>query len=151
MAKSTCRSGRIGSNILLCDLWHKLLDGNRIAAGQSVLAVGQKPYTIVVQILDLSPEQAARKHERLQAVYGWSYAEYKAMWERQDGLCAICLQPETELSHHNGLVKLLSVDHDHLTGMIRELLCGACNKAIGLFRENAELIYEAASYVSRHG
>jgi hypothetical protein len=58
----------------------------------------------------------------------------------------------------------LVVDHDHATNKIRGMLCNMCNKGLGLFRDNPELleyarIYllassndeEAFDYVDRHG
>lgn len=41
----------------------------------------------------------------------------------------------------------LSVDHDHHTGLIRGILCWACNAALGKFRDDGERIVKAAEYV----
>ena len=62
----------------------------------------------------------------LQATYGITYADYKAMWDWQGGRCYICRrQPKA---------KRLAVDHDHVTGEVRGLLCAdsdrGCNHAI---------------------
>lgn len=42
---------------------------------------------------------------------------------------------------------LLGVDHDHTTGKIRGLLCNRCNRVLGLFRDNPDVIKRALDYV----
>lgn len=67
--------------------------------------------------------------------------EYDALLERQHGRCAICHSPPTPgISLH--------VDHDHGTGEVRGLLCFRCNNALGLFREDPELLRGAARYLT---
>jgi predicted nucleic acid-binding Zn ribbon protein len=74
--------------------------------------------------------------------YGLSRDDYREAWYRQDGKCAICRQPERTARNH-----LLSVDHDHVTGRFRGLLCSHCNRAIGLLLDDPEVIDAAARYV----
>lgn len=66
---------------------------------------------------------------------------YWDLFNKQNGLCALCNEPEP-------LGILLSVDHCHKTGKIRGLLCGHCNRGLGLFRDNPEVLIKAAEYVS---
>lgn len=82
----------------------------------------------------------------LDRYYGLTVEEYEAMLVAQDYKCAICRQPETALQ--NGKLRRLCVDHDHVTGVIRGLLCQKCNHAIGLFADDRELIARAAEYVN---
>ena len=66
--------------------------------------------------------------------YGMSITDYEILWNAQNGVCAICKQPETAIDPHNpGNVRRLSVDHDHETGKVRGLLCQRCNVAIGKY------------------
>lgn len=60
----------------------------------------------------------------------------------QNYTCAICHRELQELEH--GLV----VDHDHVTGKVRALLCGNCNTALGLLGDDVARIHRAAEYVS---
>lgn len=66
--------------------------------------------------------------------------EYEAMFAAQGGKCAINLKEK---------IKVLQVDHDHDTGKIRGLLCGSCNRAIGLFGDDSERAVRAALYLLR--
>jgi len=74
-----------------------------------------------------------RERERNLAQFGLTIEDYDAMHEAQDGLCAICKQPET--SNRDGKVYRLAVDHDHKTGKVRGLLCFKCNSAMGSFEK----------------
>jgi hypothetical protein len=67
------------------------------------------------------------------------------MLKEQKGVCAICHQPETAIGR-GGKVVNLGVDHDHVTGQVRHLLCYRCNTSLGLLRENPEIIERMLSY-----
>lgn len=41
----------------------------------------------------------------------------------------------------------LAVDHDHITGEVRALLCIPCNSAIGQLKEDPNIIMNAMQYV----
>lgn len=82
----------------------------------------------------------------LREQYGISKVEYDAMWERQGGRCLICGRLETTFSV-DGRHFSLNVDHDHVTGEIRGLLCTGCNRGIGFLQDDAELLDRAAEYL----
>ncbi len=52
----------------------------------------------------------------------------------QRGVCAVCREPEKYLTPL-GVPKRLAVDHSHITGKNRGLLCTDCNFKVG-YREN---------------
>lgn len=69
-------------------------------------------------------------------------AEYARLLRQQNGLCAICGQENT--SGHR-----LAADHDHKTGHVRGLLCHRCNTAIGLLRDDPDLLQAAIHYLEK--
>lgn len=82
----------------------------------------------------------------LKYAYGISLEDFAAMHDRQGGVCAICGKPETRV-HANGAVCPLHVDHDHVTGRVRGLLCHHCNIAVGQL-STPGLLAKAAQYLS---
>lgn len=91
----------------------------------------------------------ARKTERKKHLtkMGISVEQYNEMLVRQEGVCAICREPETIA--WNGTTRQLSLDHDHEHGTVRGLLCSRCNTAIGLLRDEPALLIAAAKYLKR--
>lgn len=83
-----------------------------------------------------------RRAYKLKSRYGVTPAQYDAMVEAQGGQCSIC-------GTAPGGEKLV-VDHMHSTGRVRSLLCRKCNSAIGLLRDDPDVIYAAAAYVRKH-
>ncbi|WMX18936.1 hypothetical protein [Escherichia phage vB_EcoP_PAS59] len=81
----------------------------------------------------------------LRRLYGITLAEYDALFEKQEGLCAICGQPETATL--KGVVKRLAVDHCHEGLHIRGLLCSSCNTGLGLFKDSPENLENAIKYL----
>lgn len=73
--------------------------------------------------------------------YGITLDQYNEMFAEQEGRCKICNTHQTELK------KKLHVDHNHETGVIRGLLCQACNHALGLFKEDSNIVKSASEYL----
>lgn len=44
----------------------------------------------------------------------------------------------------------MAIDHCHKTGRVRDGLCQRCNVALGLFRDDSELIIKALKYLEVH-
>jgi hypothetical protein len=88
------------------------------------------------------------KSADLKKLYGITIEWYKAQHDVQNGLCAICSKPETAKIRGNTLS--LAVDHCHDTGDVRELLCRACNNAIGALNHSPATLRKAADYLERH-
>lgn len=66
---------------------------------------------------------------------------YDQLSANQGGICAICRKTGTEKGGK------LHVDHCHATKKIRGLLCGRCNKGIGLLKDSEELLLRAVNYL----
>jgi hypothetical protein len=80
--------------------------------------------------------------------FGITRNEYANMFHSQNGVCAICSEPET--ATRLGVIKALSVDHDHKTGKVRGLLCSDCNTGIGKLKENRNVFISAIKYLDQH-
>jgi hypothetical protein len=74
--------------------------------------------------------------------YGLEATVYDQMYESQRGLCAICGKPP-----RSG--RILNVDHDHDTGLVRGLLCHGCNWHLGALGDNLDAIERVAAYLRR--
>src|ERR1700722_7099942 len=72
-----------------------------------------------------SNEQYRRdqKSLKLQRAYGITIEQYEAWNAHNDGLCHICNKPEVAFDKKANRVRLLAVDHDKETGLVRGLLC----------------------------
>jgi len=84
------------------------------------------------------------KGNALKRKYGMTLDDYEKMLQDQNGSCAICLVKVEDTKK-----KYLCVDHNHLTGEVRSLLCDPCNSAIGFFKEDQEVILRAADYLKK--
>jgi hypothetical protein len=71
--------------------------------------------------------------------YGITVEEFDVMLALQEGLCAICRSAPA-----------VHVDHDHRTGGVRALLCFNCNGGLGQFKDDPDVLREAAEYVRFH-
>jgi len=67
---------------------------------------------------------------------------YLELLEQQNGVCKICKNPE-----RSNRYRRLCVDHCHTTNKIRGLLCSNCNRALGLFKDNYEVLQAAVEYL----
>lgn len=89
----------------------------------------------------------SKRESDLKRRYGMSLTEYDNLYEKQGGVCAICSNKETAIHSNTGRKKMMSVDHCHKTGEIRGLLCSKCNRGIGYFNDNIDLLNKAIDYL----
>jgi len=75
--------------------------------------------------------------------YGITLEEYDNLYTIQQGVCCICSKPETVKSR-------LCVDHSHITGKVRGLLCTHCNTALGHLFDNVALLEKAIIYLNEN-
>ena len=78
---------------------------------------------------------------RRKRTYQVTPEQYEAMNRKQEGLCAICREP-------NNSGWSLAVDHNHTTGKVRGLLCTRCNRGIGYFKDDPSRLARAIEYLN---
>lgn len=84
-----------------------------------------------------SEKVSARSREEK---YGLSPEAFQLMVLMQKNACGICEEVFSKTPH---------VDHCHKTGEVRGLLCGRCNKGMGLFRDSPDVLERAKQYLTR--
>jgi hypothetical protein len=87
----------------------------------------------------LSPEYA--RIRGLQR-YGLTPDDYARMLQQQGDVCAICKKVPAK-------GRRLNVDHDHVTGQVRGLLCFRCNVGLSWFNETLDTMRDAYMYLQR--
>jgi len=89
------------------------------------------------------------RRNHLKTKYGITPEIYDAMFNHQQGLCAICREPGKKRRGGGRAERsaALYVDHDHVSGEVRGLLCHKCNAAVGLLHDDPGRIERAANYI----
>ena len=75
--------------------------------------------------------------------YNLTPEQYNQILANQDNKCAICNEPFKNKRN-------IHVDHNHLTGKVRGLLCSNCNTGIGLFKEDKSILKSAIGYLAKY-
>ena len=76
--------------------------------------------------------------------YGLTEETYRSMLTAQGNVCPICTRPPTDKR------KRWCLDHDHVTGRLRGIVCLSCNIGLGQFSNNPYILRRAAEYIERH-
>ena len=69
--------------------------------------------------------------------YGITIQQFNDLVDKQHSKCAIC-----------GRVEKLVVDHNHETKTVRGLLCNNCNRGLGFFQDNVNILTTATKYLN---
>lgn len=85
------------------------------------------------------------RRSRLKYAYGITLEQYSLILQGQNGSCKICGQNKPDKM---GRWKL---DHSHVSGKIRGILCCGCNAGIGNFKDDPSLLRKAAAYLRDEG
>lgn len=83
-----------------------------------------------------------RRTGYLKKHYGITYEQYQELLEQGSYGCWVCKKPQEDF------LKNLSVDHDHVSGAIRGLLCYSCNRNLIGHHRDASLLFAAAEYLT---
>lgn len=87
------------------------------------------------------------RNRHVMKTYGVTTEWYNEKFAKQGGVCAICGgSPDI---HNHGITRL-AIDHSHITGKVRELLCNGCNVGLGSFGDSPERLELAAQYLRNH-
>lgn len=98
--------------------------------------------------VDVDSPYRRKARARFRALrFGWAPEQFDQAWEKQRGRCAVC---ETPMKPHGRYNDSVAVDHDHVTGRARSLVCQMCNKGLGQFKDSPSLLRKAAGYLEAH-
>ena len=81
--------------------------------------------------------------KRLLKKYALTPDDVQKMLTEQHNCCALCDKPFSEQGQRQYVV-----DHDHGTGVVRGLLHGVCNTALGVIEDNFEWVEQALVYLA---
>ena len=86
--------------------------------------------------------QKYHRNSRLRNIYNISDRIYYQMLYDQNGLCKVCdtANPGTSSGR-------FVIDHDHVSGVRRGLICHHCNLGLGHFFDNPKIMAKAQVYI----
>ncbi len=99
------------------------------------------------------PEGAWARYLRVACrKYGVSVIQIRTMFDQQNGQCLGCFEsfiwgPESKV---NGARIRMHIDHCHVSGGVRGLLCVDCNVALGRVKDNEAVLRRLAEYLQIH-
>lgn len=96
-------------------------------------------------------QNARRAETQLEAnlqKFGLSMLQYESLLDSQQRKCGICGLENQNHSHGESRSPLV-FDHCHKTGRFRGLICTRCNRAMGMLRDDAEIVEKALNYLRR--
>ena len=85
------------------------------------------------------------KERHLQKKWGMTLEDLYNLMDSQNHECAICRIDLESLGP-----KRTHIDHCHKTDKIRGILCSNCNMALGLLKDDSELLIKAVKYLEMH-
>jgi hypothetical protein len=92
-----------------------------------------------IKVRESKDRNGGFREYHLRRRYGIGAAQVDAMIDAQGGTCAVCPgKPE-------------HVDHDHVTGKVRGILCFNCNQALGNARDDPRVLIGLVRYLREHG
>ena len=87
-----------------------------------------------------------KREEGWLRLYKITKEDYYSLYEQQKGCCAICYHTLEELG-----IEFFNIDHCHKTGSVRGLLCQPCNFLLGIAKDDAAILSQAAVYLKNKG
>jgi hypothetical protein len=93
--------------------------------------------------------QAIGRKSNLKLRYNITTQEYETKLASQDYCCAICGKDAFD-NIRRGKIEPLCIDHSHITGNLRDLLCFNCNSLLGQAKDNINTLQKAVQYLLNH-
>jgi hypothetical protein len=119
-------------------MWHRTLPETKEKAKARAEKRKQCPEYVAAN-------KIATRRNFLRRRYGLTLDERDALLEAQGGKCKICGLP-IEFGGRSATVGA-HVDHDHITGVVRGILCATHNTSLGKFNDDPVLLRRAADYL----
>lgn len=96
-----------------------------------------------------NPEATALmvRNQNLKHKFGISHEDFLVLYESQNGCCKICGKELLRDNPRHNVDNGSAIDHCHKTGAIRGILCHPCNKGLGHFMDDPDLLRIAANYL----
>jgi len=88
-----------------------------------------------------SEHQVYKKEKHYKSHYNLTLQDIEEMLIKCENMCPIC--------NTNITIKNSAIDHDHSTGKIRGILCRRCNKGLGHFKDNSQVLIKASEYLEK--
>lgn len=123
-----------------CDTVKAVSEFGRNRSRKDGIATYCRPCYAAVIAENKRRKHGGQRNYLLKLRYGVTEQEVERMIAEQGRVCVICLRAEPN-----------HVDHDHLTGLVRRILCFKCNGGLGQFDDGPERLRLAANYLELRG
>ncbi|MGH3681487.1 MAG: endonuclease VII domain-containing protein [Natronosporangium sp.] len=120
-----------------CQVIKPLDDSPRNRSARSGYVRYCKPCHNVKSRENREKHHGSTREYHLRRRYGIGQQEFEQLLAAQGGVCGIC-----------GAERPEHVDHDHVTGYVRGVLCFNCNGGLGHFRDDRGRLDKAIAYLT---
>lgn len=108
--------------------------------------INKDKFVILNKKLRDKNKERYKRYGRIQVLksYGLSLDDFDKLLKAQNYKCGICSTGEP-----GGQFKQWHVDHCHKTAKVRGILCNLCNRALGQFKDNIDILNSAVNYLQK--
>jgi hypothetical protein len=103
-----------------------------------------KKYRKTYNINNKEKVKLEHRKVKLKKLYGITIEQYDQLLSNQNGCCAICKKSQTQFK------RKLHVDHNHITGQVRGLVCVSCNSGIACFERDKLFFDKVKEYLNKY-
>lgn len=143
--KSPASGYRSGCRCFDCKAWRKTKkEDPKVNAARAKAWRDKNPIKSRLSVKNSSKKNPDRVLRSSLKIYGLSLSDYRALVLSCGNKCMLCCGPPVGK-------KRLSVDHCHVTGKVRGLLCNSCNVGLGYFMDSIVKLDKAIVYLRERG